>query len=965
MAQRTFYNRSPIALVIGMLFSLFTSMGIAHAQLSPADTEEFISWVLMLDGANWSTTGNPPFPMNYDQQQVTVIGDICDFPFLECTDANTRISTFETGGNETFQIIGEFAPFCDFSVFNTLDFLALRDFNDLVGELPSLECLPSLVSLSLGNNNLSGSMLDKGITNMANLGFLDLSDNAFEGNIPNIQNESGLTTRLFGNQFDFVPESWTVFKRNIAFNPISVLPSTCAVESVANTCQPRTLPRIFQSGNTLISKSDNFPLQWKNISTNTTYPNATGPFTIPCHGTYTVTPDAPNILGSGETVSDPFAGMGTGKADTLTIDLVDNQVALSDGQNLNIHDLVGGTVLGTLTWGTSPGSFPNAASTPVTINENTTLYVRDETAAGCVSTAQIDIRLATQGPAVYVDDSATGNNNGTSWADAYTSLQDGLAFESPTGNGAEIWVAAGTYYPDEGNGYTDGDRTAAFQLRNNMIIYGGFAGNEPADFDVNQRDIDGNPTILSGDIDKDGLLDSENSLHVIFNNENGVDKTAVLDGFTISGGFANGKRLPHERGGGMFNKEVAPTVRNCIFTNNEARHNGGAIFNYTASPNVINTLFYLNTANLGGAVYNYFHAEPVYANCTFANNIGLINGAGIYNNFYANTTVNNAIIWGNTGVQVFNNASTLSITDAIIEGGCPAGYDCTNVSDQDPEFVNSAAGDFRLLSSSPAIDGGAKPANLPATDLDGNARILGGRVDMGAYEAEATIQLAVKGLLEGAYNPGSMQMSTDLASLLPITEPFSNLGYTLLVASGEECVTDASVFTKNTITDWVLLELRSASDNTQVVATRAALLQQDGDVVDLDGVSPVGFTKITAGNYYIVLRHRSHLGVMTAAPISLDQMPKAIDFTDMATPVFANGGMARKTVNGTMVLIAGDASRDGEINAVDINQHWLLQNGQPYSYFGSSADFNLDGEVNSVDYNTYLLLNSSLIEQLP
>jgi hypothetical protein len=281
-------------------------------------------------------------------------------------------------------------------------------------------------------------------------------------------------------------------------------------------------------------------------------------------------------------------------------------VALSDGQNLNIHDLVGGTVLGTLTWGTSPGSFPNAASTPVNINENTTLYVRDETAAGCVSTAQIDIRLATQGPVVYVDDSATGANNGTSWADAYTSLQDALAFKSLSGSGAEIWVAAGTYYPDEGSGYTDGDRMAAFQLRNNLTIYGGFAGDEPADFDVNQRDIDGNPTILSGDIDKDGLLDGENSLHVVFNNENGLDATAVLDGFTISGGLANGERLPHERGAGMFNRAVSPTIRNCTFTGNEARHNGGGIFNYEAAPTVINCLFFENTANLGGAVYNYF-----------------------------------------------------------------------------------------------------------------------------------------------------------------------------------------------------------------------------------------------------------------------------------------------------------------------------------------------------------------------
>jgi regulation of enolase protein 1 (concanavalin A-like superfamily) len=735
MIPLTTRHRALPLYVLSLVFSFFSSLGIAHAQLSPTDTEEFISWVVMMDGANWSTTGNPPFPMNYDQQQVTVIGDICNYPGIECANANTIISTFEFAGSETIQIVGEFAPFCDFSVFETLQFLTLSRFNDLVGPLPNVECLSSLVSLSVSNNNLSGSVLDKGIPSLLELGFLDLSNNAFEGNVPNIQNDGGLTTRLFNNQFDFVPESWTVFKRDIAFNPFSVLPSTCDGERVANNCQPRTLPRIFQSGNTLISKSDNFPLQWKNISTNTTYPNATGPFTIPCHGTYTVIPDAPNIVGSGETGTSNFNSLTiTGVADTLTIDLVDNQVALSDGQNLNIQDLVGGTVLGTLTWGTSPGSFPNAASTPVNINENTTLYVRDETAAGCVSTAQIDIRLATQGPAVYVDDSATGANNGTSWADAYTSLQDALSFKSLSGSGAEIWVAAGTYYPDEGSGYTDGDRMAAFQLRNNLTIYGGFAGDEPADFDVDERDIDGNPTILSGDIDKDGLLDSENSLHVVFNNENGLDATAVLDGFTISGGLANGERLPHERGGGVLNKGVAPTIRNCTFTGNEARHNGGGMFNYEAAPTVVNCLFFENTANLGGAVYNYFYSAPVYTNCTFTNNTGLINGAGLYNNFYANTVVNNSIFWGNTGIQVFNNASTLSINNAIIEGGCPAGYDCTNVSDQDPQFLDAAADNFQLSLTSPAIGAGNGTVNNAAIDLAGNPRTSGGVIDLGALQ---------------------------------------------------------------------------------------------------------------------------------------------------------------------------------------------------------------------------------------
>jgi hypothetical protein len=128
------------------------------------------------------------------------------------------------------------------------------------------------------------------------------------------------------------------------------------------------------------------------------------------------------------------------------------------------------------------------------------------------------------------------------------------------------------------------------------------------------------------------------------------------------------------------------------------------------------------------------HSAPVYTNCTFANNTGLINGAGLYNNFYTNTVVNNSIFWGNTGIQVFNNASTLSINNAIIEGGCPAGYDCTNVSDQDPQFLDAAANNFQLSLTSPAIGTGNSAANNTVTDLAGNPRTsTGGALDLGAH----------------------------------------------------------------------------------------------------------------------------------------------------------------------------------------------------------------------------------------
>ena len=78
------------------------------------------------------------------------------------------------------------------------------------------------------------------------------------------------------------------------------------------------------------------------------------------------------------------------------------------------------------------------------------------------------------GDIIVVDKDATGAETGESWEDAFTKLQDALDIAA----GAEIWVAEGVYYPDEGTGQTDGDRTATFQLKQGVTIYGGFDGTE-------------------------------------------------------------------------------------------------------------------------------------------------------------------------------------------------------------------------------------------------------------------------------------------------------------------------------------------------------------------------------------------------------------------------------------------------------------------------------------------------------
>lgn len=173
-------------------------------------------------------------------------------------------------------------------------------------------------------------------------------------------------------------------------------------------------------------------------------------------------------------------------------------------------------------------------------------------------------------------------------------------------------------------------------------------------------------------------------------------------------------------------------------------------------------------------------------------------------------------------------------------------------------------------------------------------------------ERGADISLSLKMILGGSYDSGTGLMSTALSAndLVPLTEPYSALGYAFEDGGGE--VTTPAVLGvtgNNAIVDWVTVELRDTSSVWNADYSRAALLQADGDVVDVDGVSPVLIQNINPDNYYVLVGHRNHLPVMTADPVDITQL------VDMRTePLFGMGGA--KIVSGVQVLWPGDVNRD-------------------------------------------------------
>jgi predicted outer membrane repeat protein len=461
---------------------------------------------------------------------------------------------------------------------------------------------------------------------------------------------------------------------------------------------------------------------------------------------------------------------------------------------------------------------------------------------------------------IYVDASAPGTlENGSSWTDAYTSIQQVLGV---TPSGPEIvLVGQGTYTPTDGT-----DPTATFQLENGVAMYGGFAGYGAAYPDESGASF---VSTLSGVLPNDTA-----SYHIV--TASGTDSTAVLDGFTISGGdpavsngggiyniggdpiisgctFTNdggqdgggiyndgaspaiigctftdsgegialGGAIYNDvssapdisyctftandsiLGGAVFNQNASPTFLHCIFSGNVGSFGGGAMQNSDASspvildctfegnqteqsifdggaignddsaPQIINCIFVGNSASAsGGAIYSTNMATASIINCTFTDN-SAGNGGAIADADTAQSTIVNSILWNDTGGDISNDvtsSSTVTFSDV--------GVDPIFV--RDPDLADNDYGDLALQETSPFINAGSNAA-VPAsvtTDIAGNPRIVGGNVDMGAYEL---FQIYVDAAASGANDGGSWSDAfTSLANALSA----ATTGETILVSGG-------------------------------------------------------------------------------------------------------------------------------------------------------------------------------------
>ncbi|MFC4872778.1 MBG domain-containing protein [Negadavirga shengliensis] len=505
---------------------------------------------------------------------------------------------------------------------------------------------------------------------------------------------------------------------------------------------------------------------------------------------------------------------------------------------------------------------------------------------------------------LYVDQNVPGGSQmGDSWANAITELHTALSWaqswDASTNGTLQIWVAAGKYLPTG----DPTDRHATFRLVSGVEIYGGFDGTETG---LEARDWEQNVTILSGDIDEndndiDGIItdvtqiQGDNSYHVVTGS--GAEDTAVLDGFTITGGKANGSTMNFDGGGiynssgsatfvnliirgnssanfggGMFSSSKNPTLINVVFSNNEsntgggmanifssspkltnvtfsgnsANNNGGGMHNFSnsapkltkvtfsgntangsgggmhnvsqSSPILSNVVFSSNEANNGGGMYNSDHSNPELTNVTFSGNSANNNGGGIGNDsettslltnvsMHGNTAnnnggaiysesnaeafVRNSIIWGNSATNDPQVGGPASYAHSLVEGmdltgDGPNNLDGTAIS---PQFVSEDPehGEYlHLRVTSPAINAGDNVRYEQVGDLENdldladNPRLVGGTIDMGAYEVQhepqtITAENITKTYGDEAFTHGSSD------SGLPLTYSSANMAVAEIV----------------------------------------------------------------------------------------------------------------------------------------------------------------------------------------
>ena len=276
---------------------------------------------------------------------------------------------------------------------------------------------------------------------------------------------------------------------------------------------------------------------------------------------------------------------------------------------------------------------------------------------------------------IYVKPDAIGVNDGTTWENAFTDFS--VALDSAS-DGAMLWVAAGVYHP----GGSSPDVNSVFTVRQNVSIYGGFAGSE---VNLEERDPSVNLTVLSGDINEDDIQDDfsinkmDNTRHVMY--VDSLLNQVIIDGFTIKGGNTtdNANANIYDRSGGGIHALAPVSINQCHLTGNFGRAGGGIYLGNRASSSIItNCLFSSNkTTSRGAGLFALSVSDIQVTECLFSENNTIRGSLCFFTCMDVN--INHCLFEGNI------NASTNTASAGI------GSFDNINLSITDCDFSHNSA----------------------------------------------------------------------------------------------------------------------------------------------------------------------------------------------------------------------------------------------------------------------------------
>ena len=224
----------------------------------------------------------------------------------------------------------------------------------------------------------------------------------------------------------------------------------------------------------------------------------------------------------------------------------------------------------------------------------------------------------------------------------------------------------------------------------------------------------------------------------------------------------------------------------------------------------------------------------------------------------------------------------------------------------------------------------------------------------------ADINVFLQGpFINGATIPPYMTTTLNTGAYLPLLQPYSSSPWNYTGA--EEVSTDFYINNPGVV-DWILVELRDKNDPSILVRSRAGLLTSNGKIVDIDGLSNLGFTT-GANDYFLVIKHRNHLAVMNGgSALAFSGSPSITTFDFTGGNVFGEASAMFNLGGGKFGMFAGDANANGQVQNNDSEIYWKVQNGQS-GY--KSCDFNLNGQVQNNDNESFWKLNNGKGTQVP